>query len=279
MTKTYEILLVDDCSPDQAWYSIVELQKKYPEVKGLRLSRNFGQHIAISAGLAEAKGDVAIVMDCDLQDPPERIPEIYAKLLEGYDLVLARRTKKHHSSFRVLAAKTYFYLVSWLNRKPIEGFGTFSILSRKVIDAFLLFNERERHYLFILTWLGFRAGVIDYVHEKRASGKSSYSVRRLIQHAIDGQFFQATQLLNWIVVLGLLFAAGGVAMAGFFIVRYFVEGSQPGWTSLSVLILICTGAILTSLGVIGVYVGKVFDQAKDRPLYVIDQVSERGVRW
>lgn len=280
LTSHYEIILVDDRSPDNAWPTIVALQSRHPEVKGIRLSRNFGQHIAISAGLAEARGDYAVVMDCDLQDPPETIPELYAKLIEGYDLVLAYRTERSHSFFRRLAAKAYFRLMSLLTEKNIDGsYGTFSMLSRKVIDSFLQFGERDRHYLFILRWLGFRIGSIGYEHQERTIGRSSYSLGRLLRHAVDGIFFQATVLLRWIVTLGLLFALFGATLALYFVYQYLEIGSVPGWTSVVVLLLVNTGVILFSLGVIGLYVGKIFDQAKGRPLYVIDAVAERRSEW
>jgi polyisoprenyl-phosphate glycosyltransferase len=280
ITSRFEIILVDDRSPDHAWRTIRELQDTYPAVKGLRLSRNFGQQIAISAGLAAAEGDYAVVMDCDLQDPPERIPDLYTKLRQGYDLVLARRAKRTHSPLRLAAARLYFAVLSRLAEERIDGsYGAFSLLSRKVIDAFLRFNERERHYLFILRWLGFNMGSVEYEHEERAVGRSSYSFARLLRLAIDGVFFQATVLLRWIVTLGLLFALLGLVLAGFFIYNYFAHGSVVGWTSVAVLILICTGVILFSVGVIGLYVGKIFDQVKGRPLHVIDTVLERRLAW
>jgi len=280
ITKRFEIILVDDRSPDGAWSIITEIHSRHTEVKGIRLSRNFGQHIAISAGLAAAQGDYAVVMDCDLQDPPEKIPHLFAKLNEGYDFVLARRTERNHSIFRLVSAKLYFLIISSLTEENVDGsYGTFSILSRKVIDAFLLFDERERQYLFILRWLGFNMGSIDYEHLQRPTGKSSYNIKRLLRHAIDGIFFQATVFLRWIVTLGLLFAAFGTGLAFYYVYQYFMRGSLPGWTSLAVLILVCTGSILTSLGVIGLYVGKIFDQAKDRPLYIIDTVIDDRVQW
>ncbi len=280
LTKRFEIILVDDRSPDNAWSQLVSLQARHPSVKGIRLSRNYGQHIAITAGLAASRGEYAVVMDCDLQDPPSLIPELVAKLREGYDLVLVKRIKRSHSAFRLTAAKIYFKLVSSLTGEPVDGsYGTFSILSRKVINSFLLFEEKERHYLFILRWLGFRIGTVDCVHQERHSGRSSYTLARLMRHAIDGILFQATVLLRWIVSLGFLFALSGIGMAGYLVWRRLFRTSLPGWTSLVVLILVCTGAILISLGIIGLYVGKIFDQAKQRPLYVIDVVSERGLSW
>ncbi|MGA9666228.1 MAG: glycosyltransferase family 2 protein [Gallionella sp.] len=280
LTDRFEIILVDDRSPDNAWFQFASLQARHPALKGIRLSRNYGQHIAITAGLSAARGDYAVVMDCDLQDPPSLIPELYAKLREGYDLVLAKRVERNHSPFRLLAARAYFRVISKLTGESVDGsYGSFSILSRKVIDSFLLFGEKERHYLFILRWLGFRIGSVDFVHQERHAGQSSYTLGRLLSHAINGILFQATVLLRWIVGLGFLFAFAGMAMAGYLVWRNLTHSALPGWTSLVVLILVSTGAILVSLGVIGLYVGKIFDQAKQRPLYVVDVLLENTLPW
>lgn len=280
LTNRFEIILVDDRSPDDSWSMLADLQAAHPSVKGIRLSRNYGQHIAITAGLASARGDYAVVMDCDLQDPPSLIPALFSKLKEGHDFVLGKRIGRHHSSVRFFASELYFKLLSILTGEPFDGrYGTFSILSRKVIDAFLLFEEKERHYLFILRWLGFRVGTIEFVHQGRHSGQSSYSLGKLLSHALDGLLFQATVLLRWIVSLGFLFAFTGLIAAGFLAWRALFQSALPGWTSLIVVILVCTGAILVSVGVIGIYIGKIFDQAKQRPLYVIDIVRERKLPW
>lgn len=281
ITSQYEIILVDDRSPDDAWPTILRIQQQHPEVKGIRLSRNFGQQIAITAGLSAAQGDYAVVMDCDLQDPPEKIPEMFAKLNEGHDLVMARRLKRSHSKFRLLAARLYFFMLSRLSEEHIDGsYGAFSMLSRKVIDAFLRFNERERHYLFVLRWVGFNVGVIEYEHQERTIGKSAYSFDRLLRHAIDGIFFQSTIFLRWIVSIGLLCALFGLVLAGYFVYQYFINSSTvAGWTSVVVLLLVCTGALMFSLGVIGLYIGKIFSQTKERPLYLVDTVSERRTLW
>ena len=280
ITTRYEIILVDDRSPDNAWQNILDLQKNHKSVRGVRLSRNFGPHMAISAGLFAARGDLAVVLDCDLQDPPEMIADLYTKLQEGYDFVVARRIKREHSSFRVIGAKTYFWLLNRLADNKIDGsYGSFSILTRKVIDAYLSFEERERHYLFILRWLGFHSGTVDYPHQARSHGPSSYSLSRLIRHAVDGVFFQSTILLKWIAVTGLLFAAArGVSILAL-TYQYFTSGSQPGWTSLAVLIFFSTGLLLIGLGVVGIYIGKIFEQVKGRPLYMVDRISESSREW
>jgi dolichol-phosphate mannosyltransferase len=280
LTSRFEIILVDDRSPDLAWTSIPNLQREYHSVIGVRLSRNYGQHIAITAGLAAAKGDLVVVMDCDLQDPPEMIPDLYNKINEGYDLVLGRRVERNHSAFRNIASSIYFNVLSRFSGKKIDGsYGSFSILRRKVVDAFLLFEEKERHYIFILKWLGFRMGEIEFAHNKRYSGESSYGVGKLLEHAINGAMFQATVLLRWIVGLGFIFSAGGFASAAFIAWRAIYRAALPGWTSLAVLILVGTGVVLMSLGIVGLYVGKIFEQTKQRPLYVIDMVLDRKLKW
>lgn len=281
LTDRHEIILVDDRSPDDAWAVITRLQHSHPAVTGLRLSRNFGQHIAISAGLAAARGDYVVVMDCDLQDPPERIADLLDKAREGCDVVLARRVERNHSAFRLLGARLYFSLMGWLTERKIDGsYGAFSLLSRKVVQAYLRFDEPERHYLFIVRWLGFQVGTVEYRHEPRGEGRSAYTLGALLRHAASGLFFQSTVFLRWIISLGLVFGAAGLAMGAYFIHRYLAHGTTvPGWTSLMVLLSISTGVILASLGVIGLYVGRIFEQTKGRPLYVVDTVSERSRRW
>jgi dolichol-phosphate mannosyltransferase len=254
---------------------ICRLRTIHPAIRGVRLSRNFGQHVAITAGLAEAKGERVVVLDCDLQDPPSLIASLSAELDKGYDLVYARRIERTHSLFRQVATRTYFRFLAALTGVEVDGrFGSYSILSRKVVDAFLRFGERERHYLFILRWLGFSAGVIDYVQQPRHAGKSSYTLGRLLALSLDGILFQTTRLLRWIVGLGLAFGAAGVLVALYLVWRVLFRTALPGWTSLAVLILVSTGVILASVGVIGLYIGKVFAQAKQRPLYVIDTMID-----
>jgi len=271
LSPRFEIILVDDRSPDDAWRSIISLGATYSELRAIRLSRNFGQHVAITAGLAAARGDVAVVMDCDLQDPPELIAALHKKMTEGYDVVLGRRVSRTHSRFRVWSARAYFWILGQVAGEAFDGtYGCFSMLSRKVVDAFLLFTERERHYLFVLRWLGFKTGTIEYEHAQRVHGRSSYNLRRLVRHALDGLFFQTSAFLEWIVAVGLLFAVGGVTWALVLFVRYFFYDPPAGFTSLAVALLVSTGSILTSLGIVGLYIGKIFEHTKNRPIYVVD---------
>ncbi len=271
LVASFEIIIVDDRSPDNSWPLTESLAQRYPSVRGIRMSRNFGQQMAITAGLEATRGKYVVVMDCDLQDPPERIPDLLAELNKGYDLVLARRAERSHSAFRKAGANLYFRILRTLTGDPVDGsYGTFSILSRKVVDAFLRFGERERHYLFILRWLGFRSGSIEYAHADRHAGSSAYSLSRLIKHALGGIFFQTSVFLTWIVYAGLFFTALSFLGGGFFIYRHLISTSLPGWTSLFVAILFATGLILASLGMVGLYVARIFEMGKGRPMYVVD---------
>ncbi|MBV9191315.1 MAG: glycosyltransferase family 2 protein [Betaproteobacteria bacterium] len=272
ITSSYEIVLVDDCDREGSWEVVAQLAREDRAVKAFRLSRNFGQHAAITAGLAQCTGRWAVVMDCDLQDPPELIGELYRAATAGNDVVLARRKGKRQSLFRRIAARLYFRLLKVLARARLDGeFGSFSIISRKVVDALLRFRDQDRHYLFILNWLGFRTATIEYEHASRHSGRSAYSLRDLVRHALNGLFFQTTVLLRWIVYLGFWISCAGFALAAYYVYMYFRYSVYPGFTSLAVLILIIGGFIIMSTGVAGLYIGKVFDQVKGRPLYVIDQ--------
>ena len=276
ITSSYQLVFVDDRSSDGAWPVLEGLSQSDPHVKAIRLSRNFGQHAAITAGLASSEGDWTVVMDCDLQDPPEAIPGLYARANEGFDLVLARRKVRSNSRVRQLLSRTYFKLLNTFMGTNIDaGFGTFSILNRKVVDAFLSLGERDRHYLFVLHWLGFEQGTMEIEQGTRASGKSSYTVRQLVRHAVSGIFFQTTTLLLYIVYLGFFVAAAGVLLAAFLIYLDLAAHPQPGWVSVMVLILVIGGFIITSTGVTGLYIGRVFQQVKGRPLYVVDSIVRK----
>ena len=271
---SYELVLVDDRSTDGSWELIKELSAQYP-IKAIRLSRNFGQHAAITAGLAEAQGSWSVVMDCDLQDRPEEVPRLLATAREGYDIVFARRKMRQHSRFRRWGARLYSRLVNAFMRTKLDGdFGSYSILSRKVVDAFLTLGDTSRHYLFILNWLGFESTAIDVEHAARHSGRSSYSLGRLLRHGIDGVVFQTTALLQWIIYAGFAIALLGVGLAVSLASLVLFATPPPGWTSLAVLILLTGGFIIVGTGVAGLYIGKIFDQVKGRPLYVIDERLE-----
>jgi glycosyltransferase involved in cell wall biosynthesis len=266
----WELIFVDDESPDESWSVLEELSHADDRIHALRLSRNFGQHSAITAGLAEARGHRVAVMDCDLQDPPEELPRLLATARDGWDIVLTKRDRRRQAWHRRVGARAYFRARNKLLGLEVDPeYSTLSVLSRGVVDAYLRLGDRDRQYMLILHWLGYRRTVVSLQHSERFEGKSSYTLSKLIQVALDGMFFQTTVLLRWIVYLGFAVALAGLVLAVALVVLYFVNRPLPGFTSLAVLILLVGGFIILSTGVTGLYVGKIFEQVKGRPLYVV----------
>jgi len=270
ITADYELVFVDDRSRDGSWDVLESLARADGTVRALRLSRNFGQHAAITAGLSKASGRWVVVMDCDLEDPPEEIPRLYEKAQEGYDLVLSRRVRPRRTGLRRVASRLYFRLRGKFMGLDVDpDYCTLSILSRNVVRSFLAVRDTHRQYMLILHWLGFRRAVVDVEQGVRPSGTSAYTMRELIRVGLDGFFFETTVLLTWIIFLGFAIALAGAALAVFFFVSYFVFHPLSGFTSLAVLILLIGGFIIISTGVTGLYIGKIFEQVKKRPLFVI----------
>jgi polyisoprenyl-phosphate glycosyltransferase len=272
ITPDFEIVFVDDRSPDKAWDLLSGLAERDPHTVAIRLSRNFGQHAAITAGLEAARGDWVVVLDCDLQDPPEEIRRLYAKALEGYDVVYAQRRRMGTSGFRRLGSRFYFKLMNIFAGASFEEAGSFSIVSRRVVEEFLRFKDRHRHYLLMLQWLGFDTASIEYEQPARHTGKSSYGIRGLVAHALDGLFFQTTVLLRWIVFVGFALSVVGLGLAAYYLITKLTGNAAPGFTSLAVFTLTVGGFIIISTGVTGLYIGRVFEQVRERPLFVVDSI-------
>jgi dolichol-phosphate mannosyltransferase len=276
---SWEVVFVNDGSPDDSWAVLTDLSKEDGAVKAFQLSRNFGEEAALLAGLAKSDGRWTVVMDCDLQDSPEDIPRLYAKALEGYEIVFTSRVGRGHSRLRRAASGIYYRLVSRLLKTEVDpSYGNFSMVSRRVVDLVVRLRDRDRHYRMILLWLGLRKTAVEVQNAPRHSGSSTYGLRQLAAHAASGIFFQTETLLRWIVYAGIVMGVGGMMLAAFFVATHLVGGSDyPGWTSLAVLILVTTGVVTVSTGVASLYVGKIFGQVKDRPLYVIEKSLVDGV--
>jgi dolichol-phosphate mannosyltransferase len=274
VTRDYELVFVDDRSVDDGWAVLQRLAQADPHVRAFRLSRNFGQDAAITAGLAKARGRWAVVMDCDLQEAPEEIPRMWAAAGEGYDVVRTIRRGWRPSWLRRRGSRLYRRLTLETDVRP--DYSNLSLLSRRVIDAFLRLRDRDREYMIALDWLGFDSTEVEIDHHERHAGRSGYTLERLLRVALDGMFFRSTVLLRLVVALGFAVAMVGLALAGFEVVDYFVEPERtvPGYTSLAVLVLVLAGFIIVSVGVVGLYVGRIFEQVKDRPLFLIDQEAD-----
>ena len=276
--ENFEIILVEDRSPDGSWDAIKKLAQQYPFVKGYRLSRNFGQHAALSAGIGLASGDKLIVMDCDLQDDPVFIPKMIDLHKAGYEIVFTCKKMRKHGLLKNILSNLWHRVFNWLsessNISTDKNIGSYSLISRKVADAYLKMAESRRHYLLLLRWLGFSSTMLEIEHRDRFEGRSSYTYKKLLQHALAGILSQSNRLLYVSIGLGFAFVVTSLIAAVTLVVMYVVHGFLAGWASQIVMLLMCTGVILVMLGVVGAYVGMVFEQVKARPLFVIDEKTE-----
>ena len=275
ITDDFEIILVEDGSQDQSWERIKTNCEVDARIKGIKLSRNFGQHYAISAGLEQSAGDYVVVMDCDLQDNPEYIPSLIEKSLAGFDIVFTTHEVRKHGKIKNLFAQLFHMTFNWLlsdhNLQSSGQYGAFSLLSRKVVKAYCEFNDYHRHYLSTVRWLGFSKSQIIVEHELRYAGKTSYSVGKLIKLAIDGIISQTEKMLKFSIYTGFCFVLIGLAAIVYIVIESLINGFQPGWASLIVVIVFATGLILSSLGIVSIYIGKIFEQTKRRPLFLVDK--------
>lgn len=271
MQLPYEIILVDDGSPDRSGEKLERIATGDANVTAVILSRNFGQHAAILAGLSESSADVVVVMDCDLQDRPEDIPLLYAKIREGTDVAIARRRERQDSWFKRATSRIWFGLLNRLSASQSDPeAGSFSAVTRQVVDQLLSMPNRHSHFLFILKWLGFRQAYVDVQHNQRFAGKSSYSFWRLVAHAMAGITAHSTRLLHLSIYAGFSFFALAVVQFAYVIFRKLADGiGVEGWASVMASIWLVGGAILFSLGVIGIYIGRIVEDVKGRPPFVI----------
>lgn len=274
LTEDFEILLVEDCGGDRSWELIVQIAKQDPRVRGFQFSRNFGQHFGITAGLDAARGDWVVVMDCDLQDRPEDIPRLYQKALEGYDVVLGKRmnTRKHPIWKRILTRFFYRSFTYLADFEMAYDFSNFRIMSRKVVDQFCQMREATRFFAGLMNWMGHPTVSVEVAHDDRASGKSSYSLRKLFHLAFDTIIAFSDKPLRIAVRVGFLTTFGAFSFGIYFTYLALFKGIPiTGWTSLIVSLYFIGGMIMGTLGVMGIYLGKIFDQTKGRPLYIINQ--------
>lgn len=270
-TKDYEIILVNDCSPDDSWNIIKEICAKDKKVKGVNLSRNFGQHYAITAGLTESTGEWVVVMDCDLQDRPEEIPNLYQKAQEGYDTVLAQRIERKDGYFKRLSSilfnTTFAFLTDQDQDKTVGNFG---IYHRQVINAVLSMGDSVRWFPLMVKWVGFNIAYLPVEHAERAEGKSSYSFRRLFSVASDNMIAFSNKPLRLMLQFGFFVVVISVLVALFYLGRYLSGGiAVDGFTTMVLSMWILGGIIIMMIGMTGIYIGKTFDKTKGRPIYII----------
>lgn len=271
LVARFEIVLVEDCGPDRSWQRIRQLAAADPRVIGLQFSRNFGQHYGITAGIDVARGDWLVVMDCDLQDRPEDIPRLYAKAREGFDVVLARRTRRADGWWKRQTSSAFYAVFRYFTELDYDGtVGNFRIISRQVADSFRGFKEQLRFFGGIITWLGYRVGNIDVQHDVRFAGATTYTWRKLVTLGVQTIVAHSDKPLRLAIRLGFLLAAAALTGGVVVFVRALLGGIKvSGWASLMVSVYFLSGIMLAFLGILGLYLGRVFDEVKGRPLYVV----------
>ena len=274
VTEDYEIVLACDGSPDNSWLAIKDECSKNEKVKGINLSRNFGQHYAITAGMRYAKGEWIVLMDCDLQDPPEEIPRLYSKALEGYDIVQSRRVHRKDGFFKRLSSIAFHLVFDWFSgMKTDNTISNLGVYSRKVIDAFNEMQETSRSFGTLLSYVGFRRCTIDVEHSERFEGKSSYSFDKLMKLMFDITISNSNKPLRIITGIGFLFSLLSFLLALYNVLAYFLGiNNLQGFTTTVFSIWFMGGVLMMVLGVLGLYIGKIFNQVKQRPLFIVDEL-------
>jgi glycosyltransferase involved in cell wall biosynthesis len=275
ITSDFEILLVEDCGGDRSWPIIVDMAKKDSRVKGIQFSRNFGQHYGITAGLDRSAGDWVVVMDCDLQDRPEEIPRLYAKAQEGYEVVLARRGARKDPITKRFISWVFYGVFSYLADMPYDAqTGNFRIMSHKVAVCFCSMRERLRFFGGLIAWMGFPTASIDVQHDERYIGQTSYTLRKLWKLASETIIAYSDKPLRMSIRFGFLTSVLAFLAGTYVVYRALVYGTPiMGWSSLIVSVYFLGGIIIAIMGILGVYLGKAFDEVKQRPLYIISHTT------
>jgi polyisoprenyl-phosphate glycosyltransferase len=280
VTDDFELVLVEDGSPDGSWDAIVEACERDPRVKGVQLSRNFGQQPAITAGLTYATGRYIVVMDSDLQDDPVYIADLYHKAIEGFDIVFARKRVRRFGIVRNLTTRLYYALFRWLASVDYDQhIGAYSIVTRRVVEAFLQFGDYRRGYVIVLGWLGFRRAHVDVEHRERPVGRSAYTTLALVSHAITIAITYSDKPLRMSIYFGLVLSTISFLLGIWLAINYFrsnVGQLALGWTSIIISHLFLSGLMLTSMGVVGLYIGRIFEQVKQRPIFVVREMRNMG---
>ena len=273
ITNDYEIVLVDDFSPDNSWKHIESICTTHPKVKGIKLSRNFGQHYAITAGLDSAFGEWIIVMDCDFQDAPSEIPNLYNKTKEGFDVVLARRINRKDGFVKKLFSKLFWKTLGWLTGTNIDHtVANFGIYNKKVIQAVCSLRESIRFFPSMILWVGFSKTTLDVKHQERQTGTSGYNFSRMFKLALDVMLAYSDKPIRLVIKMGFFISLFTLLIGLYYLYLNITHQILvPGYTSLIISIWFLSGLIILILGILGLYIGKTFEGVKNRPIYIIEK--------
>lgn len=275
----YEVVLVDDGSTDGSWELLRGIAARDEHVRLLKLSRNFGHQIALTAGLDAARGDAVVLIDADLQDPPELIPDLVARWQEGFDVVYAVRGRRDgESRVRLLAIAAFYRLFRRLAATDIPAdTGDFRLLSRRAVDSLARMPERARYLRGMTSWIGFRQVGVTYRRDPRFAGSSKYPFAKLLRLASDGIASFSVAPIRLLTRVGFVMIVFCAAVLGWTLyTRFFTDSAPQGWTSVLGVVLLLGGIQLLGMGIVGQYIARIFEETKQRPLYLIEEMVERG---
>ncbi|MEH7542521.1 glycosyltransferase family 2 protein [Bacillus thuringiensis] len=270
----YEFVFVNDGSTDRTMEILSEIASNDYRTKIVNFARNFGHQVAVTAGIAAAKGDAIVIIDADLQDPPEVIPELIAKWEEGYEVVYAKRKqRKGETWFKLLTAKYFYKFLNYMSDIDIpKDTGDFRIIDRKVADVFNQMTERNRFIRGMMSWVGFRQTYVEYERDERFAGETKYPLKKMIKFASDGIIAFSTKPLRIVMTLGLLSVLISIIVLVYTItVKIIGSGTQTGWASIMVAITFFSGIQLLGLGIVGQYIARIYDESKNRPIYIVKE--------
>ena len=271
----YELIFINDGSKDNTYEEILKASQKNPHVKGASFSRNFGKEASIFAGLQLACGDAVIVMDCDLQHPPQTIPEMYKLWQEGYEVIEGIKSKRGKESLGYkLSAGLFYKIMSKLIKMDMNASSDFKLIDRKVVNVLLELKERNTFFRALTFWAGFKTTSVTYEVQERVYGESKWSMRSLMKYAITNATSFSTLPLQLVTVMGVISILFSVVLAIQTLVRYICGTAVEGFTTVILLILIIGGFIMISLGILGHYLARIYEEVKGRPKYIISQVTD-----
>lgn len=268
----HELVFVNDGSKDQTWTEIGRAAKEYPSVRGVCLSKNFGKESAIFAGLSESKGDCVVVMDCDLQHPPEKIVEMYRKWEEGYEIIEGvKQSRGKESRLHALAARCFYHFISEATDIDMTHASDFKLLDRKAVNVLLNIPEKNAFFRALSSWVGFRSTNVAYDVQERDAGESKWSTRALIRYAITNITSFTTLPMQIVTFFGIIMLGMGVILSIQALYQKIVGAALGGFTTVIILQCFSSSVIMISLGIIGYYIAKIFEEVQGRPRFIISE--------
>lgn len=266
----HELIFVNDGSRDHTWRAIQEAAARRPQVRGIRFSRNFGKEAAIFAGLAQAKGDCCVVLDCDLQHPPEKILEMYRLWQQGWQVVEGVKISRgKESPFHTLAAKTFYRFLSGATRIDMSHASDFKLLDRRAVDVLVAMREKNAFFRALSSWIGFDTAQVEFEVQPRAAGESKWSLRSLTRYAVTNLAAFSTAPLQIVTILGVLVFLCSLVLGCWSLWQKINGQALEGFTTVILLLLLIGSALMVCLGILGYYIAKIYEEIKDRPRYIV----------